>query len=167
MAKDLISDGLAVSYFYNFVKRMFDNLSDSSVVKFKAVEYAFKYDDASLEIIIPRTLNEAAIEKCKQFVFQNSEVRLSIESGRDMSFFVENLEKSAKKAVDFPTTLAAIIEFLRIDLDNLTGFIDLDTDTQEWKEREVAELDKFKEILEFLIENYSTTNGKATVRYLD
>lgn len=167
MAKDLISDGLAVSYYYNFVKRLFANLSESSLVRYQEEAYAFPYSNASLEVILPKLLNAEAIEACQQYVFQHNEVRLTIERGRDMSFFVENLASETKKAIDFPTTLAAIIEFLKIDLDNLSGFIELDTNTEEWQEREQSELDKFKEILEFLIEKNPETNGKVVVRYID
>lgn len=167
MAKDLISDGLAVSYFYNFVKRIFDNISLNSEVKSEKKAYPFTYDEVSLNIVIPKVLNDSEIKKCKDFVFKHNEVRLPIERGRDMSFFIENLESTEKKAIDFPTTIGAIIEFLKIDIDNLSGFIETDAESGEWKEREKLELDKFKEILEFLIDNYDSTKGKVDVRYLD
>lgn len=167
MAKDLISDGLAVSYYYNFVKRIFENLNENSTISLKGQNYSFPYDNSTLEIVIPKLLNEAAIEKCKQYAFQNEEVRLSIERGRDMTFFIENVKPKNKKIIDFPTTLGAIIEYLKIDIEGLTGFIETDTDSQYWKERETEELNKFKEILEFLIANYSVTNGKAIVRFLE
>lgn len=167
IAKDLISDGLSVGYFYNFVKRIFENLDTESKVSLKEIDYPFPYSQTSLEIVIPDALNEEAIEKCKQYVFQNDEVRLPIARGRDMSFFVENLNIENKKIMDFPTTLESIIEFLKMDLDNLTGFIEVNTDADNWKEREKSELEKFKEVLEFLIENHSITNGKAIVRFLE
>ncbi|MEO1031421.1 MAG: STING domain-containing protein [Bacteroidota bacterium] len=167
MAKELVSDGLAVGYFYNFVKRMFDNLTLNSEIKKDEIVYPLSYDDISLDVIIPTALTESNIERCKEYVFGNNEVWLSIERGRDMSFFVKDLNINNKKVIDFPTTLGSIIEFLRIDIDNLSGFIDVDIESQEWKEREKLEIDKFKTILEFLIDSYPITQGKVTVRFLE
>ncbi len=167
MAKDLISDGLAVGYFYNFVKRMFDNIGPDSLVRSDGKAFDFPYAKANLEVVVPRMLNEAEIEKCKDFVFKNREVRLSIERGRDMSFFVENPKGDSKKALDFPTTIGSIIDFLKIDIDNLSGFIETDVQSEEWKERARLEVEKFKSVLEFLIESYTITRGKVKVVFLD
>lgn len=167
MAKDIISDGLAVSYFYNFIKRIFDNLTEQSKASLKDENFNFPYSKVSLDVVLPSELNEDSIEKCRQFVFQKNEVRLSIERGRDMSFFVEDLGADSKLIVDFPTTIGSILEFLKIDLDNLSGFLDVDTNSEDWINRGQMELDKFKEILEFLIKSYPSTNGKATVRFLE
>jgi len=167
LAKDIISDGLAVSYFYNFVKRMFDNIHENSKVKSKNKTYRFSYDKVSLTIIIPSILTTTEIERCQNYVFEKKEARLIIDRGRDMNFFMEDLETPKKNVIDFPTTIGSLIEFFKIDIDNLSGFIAIDTASEKWKEREKLELDKFKEILEFLINNYNTTRGKVKVRYLD
>lgn len=167
MASELISDGLAVGYFYNFIKRMFDSLSSNSEVKTGDANYPFPYEDVLLEILIPNTLTDSNIEKCKELVYRNNEVRLSIERGRDMSFFVENPTKKPKKVVDFPTTIDSIIEFLKIDADNLSGFLEIDRESEDWKERENLEVDKFKSILEFLINSYTITQGKVIIRNVE
>ena len=120
MEKDIISDGLAVSYFYNFVKRMFDNLHKNSEVKSKNKTYRFTYDKVSLTIIIPSVLTTTEIERCQNYVFEKKEARLIIDRGRDMSFFIEDLETLKKTIVDFPTTIGSLIEFFKIDMDNLS-----------------------------------------------
>lgn len=91
MEKDIISDGLAVSYFYNFVKRMFDNLHKNSEVKSKNKTYRFTYDKVSLTIIIPSVLTTTEIERCQNYVFEKKEARLIIDRGRDMNFFYGRL----------------------------------------------------------------------------
>jgi len=167
MANELISDGLAVGYFYNFIKRMFDSLSPNSEVRIENTNYPFPYEDVSLEVVIPNALTNSDIEKCKEFVFRNNEVRLTIERGRDMSFFVESLQNKSKKVVDYPTTIGSIIEFLKIDTDSLSGFLEVDIESEDWKEREKLEIEKFKSILEFLINSYPTTQGKVVIRNLE
>lgn len=167
MAAELISDGLAVGYFYNFIKRMFDSLSQSSEVRTETMKYPFAYEDVSLEVIIPKALTASEIQKCKEFVFDSDEVRLPIEMGRDMSFFVQSLANESKKVVDFPTTIGSIVEFLKIDTESLSGFLEVDIESKDWKERQSLELEKFKSILDFLISSYPVTQGKVIIRELE
>lgn len=165
MAKDLISDGLAVSYFYNFIKRLFDNVGEASQVRSNDVLYAFTDENVVLEVVLPKLLNQQEIKKCEDLVYGNTEVRLSIERGRDMVFFIEKTESVKKKVIDFPTVIGTIVEFLLIDIDKLSGFVEQDTASDEWKEREEQELAKFKEVLEFLIGSYAVTRGKVNVNF--
>lgn len=166
MSKELVSGGLAIGYFYNFIKKIFDNITHTSEVKKGNNKFPFIYNHVLLEVIIPKTLNKSDIEKCNQFVLENDKVFLSIEGGRDLSFFIENLKHKNIKIIDYPTTIDSLIEFLRIDSNNFFKYNDLDVGSEEWKEKEKLELDKFKNTLDFLINNNSLTRGKVVIRIL-
>lgn len=160
MSKELVSDGLAIGYFYNFIKKIFDNITHTSEVKKGNDKFPFIYNHVLLEVIIPKTLNKSDIEKCNQLVLENDKVVLSIKDGRDLSFFIENLKQKNIKIIDYPTTIDSLIEFLKIDSNNL------DIKSEEWKEKEKLELNKFKNTLEFLINNNFLTRGKVVIRIL-
>ena len=162
MARELLSDGLAVSYFYNFIRRLFHNLDEASVVYLQGAEREMPYAKVGLEIVLTSILSEENIQKCRDQVFQLPEVHLGIQNGRDMSFFVR--ANAPNTVVDFPTILTAITELFKMDADQLSKLFGVDAATEDWDKRRTDELSKFKTILEFLIDNDPRTRGKISFR---
>jgi hypothetical protein len=167
MAQEIISDGLAVGYYYNFVKRLFDLLTEETVGKAESKTYSFTYDEVQLTIVLPSILTDEVIGRCRDRVFSQPKLRLIAESGRDMSVFVEKLETVQKVMLDYPTTLGAIIDYLAIDNEGITGFPPLERTSEEWRQRTQQELRRFREILEYLVSSYPATAGKVDFLVLD
>jgi hypothetical protein len=167
MAQDVISDGLAVGYFYNFIKRLFDLLGEETVGRTEQTTYPFAYSEVQLTVVLPAVLAEDVIERSRELVYNQSKLRLIAESGRDMSVFVEKLDTEQKVVLDYPTTLGAVIDYLSIDNEEITGFAPLSRTSEEWQARTELELKRFREVLEYLVSSYPATADKVAFRIVE
>lgn len=167
MAQDAISDGLAVGYFYNFIKRLFELLGEDTIGMTEKESYPFAYSEVQLTIVWPAALTEDIIERCRALVYNQPKLRLIAESGRDMSVFVEKLGAEQKVVLDYPTTLGAVVDYLSIDNKEVTGFAPLDRASEEWQARTELELKRFREVLEYLVSSYPATADKVDFRIIN
>ncbi|MGB3466144.1 MAG: STING domain-containing protein, partial [Cyclobacteriaceae bacterium] len=71
-----ISHGLAVAYFYNFVKRLFNQVGQGSVITFDDQSFQANPDNFVLKILLPDNLSEEETNKCHDYLNSFTEVRL-------------------------------------------------------------------------------------------
>jgi len=155
MANEQVSDGLAVGYFYNFVKRIFDNLSPQSRFILNGNEVTLVKEQVSLEVVLPGDLTRDSIERGKELVFQNGEGILLTNRGRDINVFTYPwIGENDLVIIDFPTTLEVILEYF-----------DLDSPDDPVQINEVQkELTTFRSTLQRLIDRYPITQDRVSIR---
>lgn len=167
MAEDLISDGLAVSYYFSFIEKIFKNIHLFPLNASHVLDKDSLRLNATLDVVLPKTLEAEEIEKCINHVLAFERITLPVENGRSVNIFTKTLNNESIEVTDFPTSFDALYKFLNLTSDSLDGSIDLQTKSKLLKGKEREELDKFKSILEFLIENFELTKGKVKVYYLE
>jgi hypothetical protein len=114
----LPSTGLAIGYFKNFLVPVCKWLEAASEIIIDGAKHDISKDDYDFTVVVPRKLSRASTEGLKDFVKRRKLSQISVDAhARHYPFFVNAaLKKSRLQFVDFPTTLRASYEAIRLTL---------------------------------------------------
>ncbi len=144
-----ISEGLAVGYFYNFLKDIKALVDDPINVQFEdQTQQTFLPHQVEIKLVIPGRLNNASINHARDFISQESEGQADIiKTGRrnfKINYALQN--KGAKLIIqDLVKPCSAMKSYMQ----DYLGLHE-DKDEQEWHSLEKEALKKFRETIDSL-----------------
>jgi hypothetical protein len=154
---DLISIGLAVGYYYNFLEpvssamncaelELFSEVKGSVPQQFKS-EGKFKLDDVRVQIIVPSKLTASAFQRCQEEFNSMCKGFLFLPQNKryyGINYSMTKLDsRSELQIVDLARPIMAAKRYYE-DIVKLDTSDDLNT---EWLKTQVAEIKAFKESL--------------------
>jgi hypothetical protein len=170
--RDLISVGLAVGYFYNFLDVFYENIEHTSAIELfdkPGDKDGNKYDTETIEVqvILPKRLDVDTYDRCvKDF---NATKKGSIFLHKQKRFYginyiiVQRGDKTGLIVLDLARPLMAVKPFyediLKYETNNMTDI--------KWLKAQSSEISAFKETLERLrARRYGTLPGRLHFREL-
>lgn len=171
-----VSTGVAIGYYYNFVKLVFEKLRVNDEIEISidkenpedvVVKRTFKSDNVEIQIILPSELTKSGIEMMRNHAkkFRKGNV-LRKDGLRDFSIKLFTDDGNDRLIiVDVANPLNAVGQYLA----NLADYKSIITpdgvildgkDTQEFRNRQRKEIDNFTEVIKHYAREESYGDGK-------
>ena len=168
--RQLISPGLAVGYFYNFLDVISGELRRGfSLKKENGSEMAVNEDNANIEIIIPKWLRPTAFTSCEREL-KNADKGHILLTGQGRNYGINyRISSSGKIKTTTIVDLARPVMALKQYYENI---IKIDTDPEsgadQWRRIQLAEVEAFKKTLQRLQQRgYGVLVNRLTFRELE
>jgi hypothetical protein len=160
-----VSTGVAIGYYYNFIKPIFEKLTVNDEIEISIdsekpgdpeIKRTFKTDNVEIQIILPSELTKAGIEEMRDHAKRFLKGNVLRKNGlRDFAikFFTDD-KNDRLIIVDVANPLNGVGQYLA----NLAEFKSIITtngviidgeDTQEFRMRQRKEIDNFTEVIRF------------------
>jgi hypothetical protein len=150
--KDLISVGLAVGYFYNFIAVCYDTIQHEGTITLRDKPDDKEYDAEMVEmqIILPTQLNVNVFNRCEAALNETQKGSILLKKQKRPYGFnytpVRRGDKAGIAIADLARPLMAVKRFY----EDILGYKTHDTTDMKWAKAQLSEVNAFKETLKRL-----------------
>lgn len=159
-----VSAGLAIGYYFNFIKPIADELERGQVtLKFGSEEKkkSFKTDNVKIKIIIPSILDGSVFDRCKKELENSSKAILDLKSqSRPYPVSCDIIKKAKKEElviVDYARP-AAVVKFYYEEVLK----VDTSLGSKKWSNAQKIEIETFEKVIQEMIgKGYNSLANKV------
>lgn len=159
-----VSAGLAIGYYFNFIKPIADELERGQItlkIGSEEKKKSFKADNVKIKIILPLMLDGSVFERCRKELENSSKATLDLKSqSRPYPVFFDIIKKTKKEElviVDYARP-AAVVKFYYEEVLK----INTSADNKKWFNAQEKEIETFKKIIHEMIgKGYNSLANKV------